>query len=69
MFMYLLEEISQKRAFSVDPPSRFDRGVIVAGGLWVTTGGADILECYLQNFSKLVLFYMIMLSHVEWDST
>ena len=31
MFMYLLEEISQKRAFSVDPPSRFDRGVIVTG--------------------------------------
>ena len=29
MFMYLLEEISQKRAFSVDPPSRFDRGGIV----------------------------------------
>ena len=26
MFMYLLEEIIKKRAFSVDPPSRFDRG-------------------------------------------
>ena len=26
MFMDLLEEISQKRAFSVNLPSRFDRG-------------------------------------------
>ena len=26
MFMYLLEEIIKKRALSVDPPSRFDRG-------------------------------------------
>ena len=34
LFMYLLEEISQKRAFSVDPPSRFDReGVIVTWGV------------------------------------
>ena len=26
VFMYLLEEISEKRAFSVNLPSRFDRG-------------------------------------------
>ena len=29
MFMYLLEEIIKKRAFSVDPPSRFDRGGVI----------------------------------------
>ena len=29
MFMYLLEEISQKRAFSVNLPSRFDKGGVI----------------------------------------
>ena len=37
VFMYLLEEISEKRAFSVNLPSKFDRGVI----------------CYYRGVTKL----------------
>ena len=47
LFMYLLEEISQKRAFSVDPPSRFDRGVIVTGGVY------RLLHGFLLSFHFL----------------
>ena len=53
MFMYLLEEISQKRAFSVDPPSRFDRGVIVTGGF----------IGYYSPLFKCQLGYHNMLTH------
>ena len=55
MFVYLLEEIIKKRAFSVDLPSRFHRGAfIVTGGVFIGYYRGPNLEEYVSDKIKFI---------------
>ena len=62
-FIYLLEEMTQKRAFSVDLPSRFHRGAfIVTGGSYrLLQGGQN--EC--ENLAGYNCIFLVQEKEVN----
>ena len=49
-FIYLLEEMTQKRAFSVDLPSRFHRGAFIVTGGGVIGYYRGVINPYVLNY-------------------